>query len=71
MCSGLAIGTVTLHHGALPVLVCVQLDEDQDGLALPSMAREESPPMLVELCDVDAPVIETTDDVVSHPLQLL
>ena len=45
ICSGLAIGTVTLHHGELSGwLVCVQLDEDQYGLALPSMASVESPP---------------------------
>ena len=65
ICSGLAIGVVTRHHGAFSSAVCVQLDEPQLGLVLPSMARVESPPLLVELCDVDAPVIETTD-VVSH-----
>ena len=52
-------------ESVLSVLVCVQLPEPQLGLALPSMARGELPPWPVELCVVDAPVIETTD-VVSH-----
>ena len=61
ICSGLAIGVVTRHHGAFSSAVCVQLDEPQLGLVLPSMARVEYPPLLVELCVVDAPVIDTTD----------
>ena len=63
ICSGSVIGTVAFHHGAFSVLVCVQLPEPQLGLALPSMARGELPPWAVELCVVDAPVIETADGV--------
>ena len=61
ICNFSPIGTVTFHHGAVSLFVCVHPPEFQLGLALPSMARSEVPPWFVELCAVDAPVIETID----------
>ena len=62
ICSGCARGTVTSHHGAASLLVCVQLPELQLTSLSPLMARPASPPLLVELCVADAPVIGTGDE---------